>query len=370
MVTANAATLADALAAIRELKTLVQKQAEEIADLKKELAAAKAEITTLKAENAALKKENAVLKSENSALKDHITKIEYENAWLKRQLFGSKSERFLPETDKSGMLPGFEEEPEPPPETQTIAGHTRKAREKNGWEQIPENIPREDRIIDVPEEKRQGMKLIGYDDSERLAIRSGLYVIRFRRAKYADPEDALKGVLTAPAPGDYFNSPSGKTKYDVSIAAKVIADKTENAIPLERQAKMFATEGVFIAPSTLEYLFKNGATSLTILYSRMIELIMQCEILHVDETFIKLIIPGSGKCKKSYLWCRMTGVGPPMLAFHFSPSRSQDVAEFLLGDYFGTIIRDSYAGYHDLSCEAACCWAHFRRNGKLAEMGS
>jgi hypothetical protein len=29
-------------------------------------------------------------------------------------------------------------------------------------EQIPENIPREDRIIDVPEEKRQGMKLIGY----------------------------------------------------------------------------------------------------------------------------------------------------------------------------------------------------------------
>lgn len=46
MVTANAATLADALAAIRELKTLVQKQAEEIADLKKELAAAKAEITT------------------------------------------------------------------------------------------------------------------------------------------------------------------------------------------------------------------------------------------------------------------------------------------------------------------------------------
>lgn len=48
MVTAEAATLADALAAIRELKTLVQKQAEEIADLKKELAAARAEIATLK----------------------------------------------------------------------------------------------------------------------------------------------------------------------------------------------------------------------------------------------------------------------------------------------------------------------------------
>ena len=50
-----------------------------------------------------------------------------------------------------------------------------------------------------------------------------------------------------------------------------------------------------------------------------------------------------------------------MVAFHFSPSRSQDVAQLLLGDYSGTIIRDSYVGYEKLSCEAACCWAHYRR---------
>ena len=342
MVTAGAATLADALAAIRELEKLVQKQAVEIANLQTALATAWAEIATLKSEN----------------------------AWLKRQVFGSKSERFIPRADQSVLLPGFEEEPDPQPAMQSVAEHTRKVREQNGWDQIPADIPREDRIIDVPEEKRRGMELIGYEDSERLAVRSGLYVIRYRRAKYADPKDALRGVVTAPAPGDFFNSPSGRTKYDVSIAAKVIADKTENWIPLERQSKIFGGEGVPIAPSTLEHLFKNGAASLSILYSRMIELIMACEILHVDETFLKLIVPGNGKCKNAYLWCRMTGIGPPMLAFHFSPSRSQDVAEALLGDYSGTIIRDSYIGYHELSCEAACCWAHLRRNGKLAEMGS
>ncbi len=129
---------------------------------------------------------------------------------------------------------------------------------KNGWEEIPSDLPREDRIIDIPEEKRLGMELIGYEDSERLAIRSGLYVIRYRRAKYAASGDPLQGVRTASAPGDYFNSPSGKTKYDVSIPAKVIADKTEHSIPLERQVKMFASEGVQIAPSTLAHLFKNG----------------------------------------------------------------------------------------------------------------
>ena len=86
------------------------------------------------------------------------------------------------------------------------------------------------------------------------------------------------------------------------------------------------------------------------LYERMVDRIMQCDILHVDETFIKQLVKG-----------RLTGVGPPMIAYHFSPSRSRDVAERLLGDYSGTIIRDSYVAYEKLDCEVACCWAHVRR---------
>ncbi len=50
-----------------------------------------------------------------------------------------------------------------------------------------------------------------------------------------------------------------------------------------------------------------------------------------------------------------------MIAFHFSLSQSRDVAESLLGDYSGTIIRDSYATYEKLDCEVACCWAHVRK---------
>ena len=122
-------TLEDALAVILELSALIRKQAEEILNLKKELALARAEIIALKSENATLKNQNA--------------KFEYENAWLKRQIFGSKSERFLPGADQSGLLPGFEEtsESEISAELQTIAEHTRKVREKNGWEEIPAGLP-------------------------------------------------------------------------------------------------------------------------------------------------------------------------------------------------------------------------------------
>ena len=295
-------------------------------------------------------------------LAEENEKLSNELAWFRRQLFGSKTEHYIPEDDTPSLFP----EEEPPksseePKTATISEHERKVRQPNALSEIPADLPREERVIDVPEDQRQGMVLIGYDESERIAYQTGLYVIHFKRAKYADPSDALRGVVTAPAPGDVFDSVSGRTRYDASFVAKVVADKVENAIPLERQARIFSNDGLPVAPSTLEDLYKRTADALQPLYERMVDRIMQCDILHVDETFIKQLVKGARKCKQAYLWCRLTGVGPPMIAYHFSPSRSRDVAESLLGDYSGTIIRDSYAAYEKLDCEVACCWAHVRR---------
>ena len=52
--------------------------------------------------------------------------------------------------------------------------------------------------------------------------------------------------------------------------------------------------------SYLEALYKRTAEALLPLYERMIEQIMQCDILHADETFIKLMIKGTKKCKQAY----------------------------------------------------------------------
>lgn len=291
-------------------------------------------------------------------LAEENEKLSNELAWFRRQLFGSKTEHYIPRDDTPSLFPE-EMSPESPKEvpTATVAEHERKVRQANALSEIPADLPREERVIDVPEEERLGMVLIGYEESERIAYRTGLYVIHFKRAKYADSSDTLRGVVTAPAPGDVFDSVSGRTRYDASFIAKVVADKVENAIPLERQARMFGNERLPVAPSTLEDLYKRTADALQPLYERMVDRIMQCDILHVDETFIKQLVKGAKKCKQAYLWCRLTGVGPPMTAYHFSPSRSRDVAESLLGDYSGTIIRDSYVAYEKLDCEVACCWA-------------
>ena len=128
-----------------------------------------------------------------------------------------------------------------------------------------------------------------------------------------------------------------------------------NIFKMEHQARIFSNDGLLEAPS-LEDIYKRTADALLPLYERMIDRIMQCNILHVDEIFIKLIVKGAKKWKQAYLWCRLTGIGPPMIAFHFSPSRFRDVAESLLGDYSGTIIKGFYAAYGKLDCEVACCW--------------
>jgi len=300
---------------------------------------------------------------QNEKLTQKVTELTEQLAWFKRQLLGAKSEKLVTIDNDAPALPGFDTDPAPEPsEKQTVAEHERKKREKFGWDEIPENLPREEVIIDVPETEREGMELIGYDVSERLARRDTRYFVKvIKRAKYANKSDALQGVKTAPAAGDVLDSTSGKTKFDVSFISGVVSDKIENHLPLYRQAEMIAREGLPVHRSTLCHLFGGTAAQLTALYNRMDELIMASDIIHADETTTRLLEPGNKKCKTAYVWGRMTGTGPPLIAFHFEKSRSKETANELYGNYSGTIIRDAYVGYEDLDAGFAACWAHARR---------
>ncbi len=93
---------------------------------------------------------------------DEIAKLRQENAWLKRQIFGSRAERYIPTDDTPSLFPEEESpaQPEESPPT-TVSEHERKVRQANALSEIPADLPREERVIDVPEDQRQGMKLIG-----------------------------------------------------------------------------------------------------------------------------------------------------------------------------------------------------------------
>ena len=96
-------------------------------------------------------------------LAEEVEKLSNELAWFKRQMFGSKTEHYIPEDNTPSLFPE-EESPEPSKEvpTATVAEHERKVRQANALSEIPGDLPREERVIDVPEEERLGMVLIGY----------------------------------------------------------------------------------------------------------------------------------------------------------------------------------------------------------------
>ena len=97
-------------------------------------------------------------------------------------MFGSKTEHCIREDDTPSLFPEDEEAAPIENAPQKVSEHERRVRQPNALSEIPSNLPREERIIDVPEEKRQGMTLIGYEESERIAYRTGLYVIHFKQS--------------------------------------------------------------------------------------------------------------------------------------------------------------------------------------------
>ena len=298
-------------------------------------------------------------------LKNRIAELTRQLDWFRRQLFGQKSEKLADLSSDTPYLPGLELENssgKPVPAAETVREHERKKRETNGWNEIPADLPREEVIITDPKAEAAGLKQIGFEVSERLAWHEKRFFVKvIKRAKYVNPDNALDGVVTAPAPADAFGLECSRTKFDSSFVAGVVVDKIENHLPLYRQTEIMKREGLPISRCTLQHLFTRTAEMLEPLYERMKALTDSCPVIHGDETPVKLQQPGQGKCKNAYMWVKMTAVGPPVVVFHFADSRSQDVANELYKNYYGTIIRDHYAGYDRLPAEHAGCWAHVRR---------
>ena len=323
-------------------------------------------ISELNSRIAELIKANAALQTTVDSQKALIEK-------LQRMLFGKKSEKVV--FDPSQLLPGMQEffAPLPAPEKKTTKkapekqegeGGAPKGQEKAGWNGFPQDLEREVKIIDVPEDRREGLAFIGYDVSERLIHRSAYIVQVLKRAKYAEADNPGFGVVTAPAPKVpvCFAADSDRCHYDASVIVHVITEKLVDHVPFYRQSAMFKRLGIEFGRSCMCTYFAKASDALQPLYDLMAEEIMACEILHADETRVPMLDPKSGKTRTCWIWVRRTGLGPPLTVFHFSQDRSKETANRLLGTYQGTVISDRYAAYGDLTADSAGCWAHCRRH--------
>jgi transposase len=327
------------------------------------------ETATLSAQ--ALQIQNEALSAENRYLKEQID-------WFKRQIFGKKSERVVDANPKQLHFEGFETAQEQQLETQTIPSHQRKKKTPTGKDTIklPEDLPVETTIIDIPEEekfcKETGVALqkIGEEVSHKLAYRPGNYLLkRIIRPKYAHPKQEEKGIIAAPMP----DSVLPKCRADESLLADIIARKFADHLPLYRIAEAFSRDGIVISRRLLSQWVVAVGIALRPLYCAMKERILQSDRLHIDETPVDIF--DSPKLSQGYMWVLVGGscADPPYRLYDFYEDRKHSRVEEILGSYSGIIHSDKYGAYEayvrkngNVWCP---CWAHIRRKFYEAEAG-
>jgi transposase/uncharacterized small protein (DUF1192 family) len=313
---------------------------------------------------------------------------------LKRKHFGRSADVISPdqlslfdEAELEALIGELQAEVEALSEPNTASEETAPPppKGKPARRPLPKHLPRVERIIDLSAEEKAALgpdwALIGYDESEQLAvIPRQPYVIVIKRAKYAPRHDAAvepdaAGVIIAPRAAQILP----KSIAHSSLLAEVVAGKFIDALPLYRQEKIFARDGIEVSRRTLSSWMIQLDEKLTPVMAAIKAVLYEGAVIHIDETRVQVLDePGRSATQHSFMWVYCGGPADrAVIWFQYAESRSGDVPkQFLFPDrpegqthdppapmY---LISDGYSAYPGLARQDAirghgACWAHVRR---------
>ena len=87
----------------------------------------------------------------------------------------------------------------------------------------------------------------------------------------------------------------------VGLLTWILISKYLAHLPLYRLEQIAARDRVILAHSTLAEWVGRTGLALQLLVDRLIELLLKRGTLHIDETPVPQLDPGSGKTKRAYL---------------------------------------------------------------------
>ncbi len=326
-----------------------------------------------------LEQQNAVLKATVQKQDAVIEQFAQEILLLKDKRFG-RSADVLPEQpdldlemvfDEAEVTDAAEAEKE---DSVHVESYERK---KRGRKPLPEDLPRVQKIIDIPEEDKQcacesRKEIIGQEVSEKLVyVPEELYVLQLVRLIYGcrncegSADEEQPAVQSAPLPPAVI--PKGIAT--ASLLATVFTNKFVDHLPYYRQEQRFSRLNITISRQDMSNWQLKSTAVLKPLFQLMQKQIPLGEIAHIDETRQQVLKePMRPNTSKGYMW--VVRGGPPdktVWIYRYDQSRSSDVAKSLLNGFNGYLMSDAYIGYKTLTEKKATgiinvfCWAHSRR---------
>jgi len=326
----------------------------------------------------ALKQIIAAMAQDAAAAQAEIVRLKFQLARYRRAEFGRSSEKLAPgQLGRAEQLElAIEALEEDQAERLTAASPVVAAAIESAGETqkparraLPDHLPREDVAHAAPCACLScggALRRIGEDVTETLDYVPGRFkVIRHLRQKLSCR--ACDTVVAAPAPDHAI----ARGRAGAGLLAHIVVSKYDDHLPLYRQAEIFAREGVMLGTSTLSGWVGATAAALQPLIDGLVAEVMASDTLHVDDTPVPVLAPGSGKTKTGRLWTYVrderpfAGERPPAALFRYSPDRKGEHPRAHLKDFRGAIHADGYAGFNELFAgdriTEAACWAHVRR---------
>jgi transposase len=249
-----------------------------------------------------------------------------------------------------------------------------KRRVQRNLGDLPAHLPRYEVVVDIEHHECPccggTLHVIGETRSEQLDVVPAQLRVRVtRRPRYACR--ACEGtVVQAPAP----ERPIDGGLATEAMVVHVLVSKYCDSLPLHRQTKMLARQGIDLDRSTLSNWVGRACWWLKPLYDLVVTTVLSFEKVFADDTTLPVLDPGRGRTKTGRLWCyavddrAWSGPTHPAAAYVYSEDRKGAHPSAHLAVFRGVLQVDGYAGFKRLagdrsddSVKLAFCWTHMRR---------
>ena len=282
--------------------------------------------------------------------------------YLKRQLFGKKSEKLDPAQRLlfEGLYDQVRAKIEEQKQPKIKVVKKRKNTNHKGRKPLPKDLPREIIEIEPAEEERtcficnNEKQRIGSEETEKLEyVPASFYVKKYVRYKYACKECQSNISIGQLPPMAIDKGIAGE-----GLLAHIITCKYCDHVPLNRLEGILKRHGVDINVSTMCDWVGKSADLLEPLVRRMHEKILQSPKINTDDTPIPVKSKKRrGSTYNGYLWVYIDD--KHNVVFDFTPTRSREGPLKFLGKYSGYVQADAYSGYDEF----------FRKNKSATEVG-
>jgi transposase len=308
-------------------------------------------------------------------LANSLTELTMKYEWMQRQVYGTKSERFIADADIQTALDlgvVSKQDLDKREESQPITDTRKKASpdtpvQGHGRGSMPTHLPIKKNIIE-PEGDTTGMEKIGEEVTwyYEMDKPSQLHIVMLVRPKYALPQK--NGVVIGSLPP----LPVEKGNAGPGFIAHITEEKYIYHMPLDRQRKKFQLNyGAVFSESWLSDTIGKAVFWFDAVLAEYKKKVLTSSYLQADETPIMVLTRDKkGKTHRGYLWVYHDPIRRLVL-FDYRESRSHKGPSDFLKDFRGTLQVDGYEGYADIISRNglvhAGCMDHVRRRFETAK---